>query len=147
MDKKKNDAKDRVIAAADELFAANDRATFPGVYEVRKRAGTSMATANSAMQEWRSRKLVSIAKPIEVEIPKAVQDASRVALGQLWSAANQISSQSLMSAQKGFDEQAALAAANSDDLSLAFDTQTAELETLRGEYDNFRSQSAAAFAV
>jgi Plasmid replication region DNA-binding N-term len=147
MDKKKNDGRDRVIAAADELFAANDRTTFPGTYEVRKLAGTSMGIANSAMQEWRSRKLLSIANPIEVEVPKAVQDASRVALGQLWSAATQISAQSLMSAQKGFDEQAAVAVAHSEDLSLAFDTQTAELETLRGEYENFRTQTAASNAV
>jgi chromosome segregation ATPase len=147
LDKKKNDGKDRVIAAADELFAANDRTTFPGTYEVRKRAGTSMGIANSAMQEWRSRKLLSIANPIEVEVPKAVQDASRVVLGQLWSAATQISAQSLMSAQKAFDEQAAVAVAHSEDLSLAFDTQTAEFETLRGEYESFRTQTAASHAV
>jgi hypothetical protein len=39
----------RVVAAADELFAACDRARFPNVYDVRKRASVSMSVANRGM--------------------------------------------------------------------------------------------------
>jgi hypothetical protein len=65
-----------------------------------------MGVANLAMQLWRARKLVSVAKPVEVDIPAPVAGASKSALAQLWTAAIQISRESLISAQLAFDEQA-----------------------------------------
>jgi hypothetical protein len=140
------EAHERVFAAADELFADCDRQKFPTVYEVRKRAGVSMAVANEAMQLWRARKLVSIAKPIEVAIPPPVQAASHTALSQLWTAATDIARQSLIAAQVGFDDQTAAAKAHSVELSLAFDAQSAEFDALRTEYESYRATCTAAAA-
>ena len=141
------DADERVFAAADELFAACDRAKFPNVYDVRKRASVSMAVANRAMQIWRSRQFVSVAKPIEVTIPPAVLEASKTTIGQLWTAAIEISRESLVAAQRAFDEKAAMANANADDLVAAFETQSAELDALRSEYEIYRTTSSAAAAA
>jgi colicin import membrane protein len=140
------DAEARVYAAADELFAACQRERFPSVYDVRKLCGVGMPATNRAMQTWRARQLLSIAKPLEVAIPSALQDAGKNALGQLWAAAIEISRESLIAAQRGFDEKAALARASDEDLVAAFETQRAELDALRSEYDIHRTTSSAALA-
>jgi len=98
------------------------------------------------MQTWRARQLLSIAKPIEVAIPPAVQDAGKTALGQLWTAAIEISRESLVTAQRAFDEKAALARASDEELVAAFETQGAELDALRSEYDIHRTTNSAALA-
>jgi hypothetical protein len=135
------DAEARVFAAADELFAGCNRAKFPTVYDVRKLSGVGMPATNRAMQTWRARQLLSIAAPLEVAIPPAVQDAGNAALGKLWTAALEISQESLAAAQRGFDQRAALAQASDDDLVAAFETQRAELEELRSEYETHRTSS------
>jgi hypothetical protein len=99
------------------------------------------------MQTWRARQLLSIAKPLEVAIPAAVQDAGKAALGQLWAAAIEISRESLVAAQRGFDEKAAIARASDEDLVAAFETQGAELEALRSEYVAHRASSSADLAA
>jgi hypothetical protein len=141
------DAEARVWAAADELFAACQRQRFPSVYDVRKLCGVGMPATNRAMQTWRARQLLSIAKPLEVSVPAAVQDAGKAALGQLWAAAIEISRESLVAAQRGFDEKAAIARASDEDLVAAFETQGAELEALRSEYVAHREASSADLAT
>jgi hypothetical protein len=138
------EADERVVAAADELFAACERAKFPNVYDVRKRAGVSMSVANRGMQTWRARQLLSIAKPIEVTIPPAILEAGKAALGQLWATAIEISRESLVTAQRAFDEKAVMATIHADDLVAAFETQSAELDALRSEYEIHRTTSNAA---
>lgn len=140
------DADERVVTAADELFAACDRTKFPNVYDVRKRAGVSMSVANRGMQIWRTRQLLSIAKPIEVAMPPAVLEAGKTALGQLWATAIEISRESLVTAQRAFDEKAAVATAHADDLVAAFETQSTELDAVRSEYESLRTTSLDAAA-
>jgi chromosome segregation ATPase len=84
---------------------------------------------------------LSIAKPIEVSIPPALLEASKIAVGQLWTAAIEISRESLVIAQRAFDEKAATATAHADDLVSAFETQSAELDALRSEYEIHRTTS------
>jgi colicin import membrane protein len=138
---------DQVFAAAEELFSACDRAKFPTVYEVRKRARVSMAMANEGMQQWRRRKLVSISRPTEIAIPQTVIEASNAALAQLWAASADIAQKSLIAAQQGFDEQEAAVNANNLELTMAFDLQFAEFEALRSEYENHRACSTADLAA
>ena len=140
------DAEARVFAAADELFEACSRERFPSVYKVRELSGVGMPATNRAMQTWRARQLLNIAKPLSVEIPAAVQDAGKTAIGQLWAAAIEISRESLVAAQRGFDEKAAVARASDEDLVAAFEAQRAVLDALRSEYDIHRTSSSVTLA-
>jgi len=137
----------RVWAAADELFAACERERFPRVYDVRKLCGVGMPETNRAMQTWRARQLLSIAKPLQVAIPASVQEAGKSSLSQLWAAAIEISGESLVAAQRAFDEKAEIARASDEDLVAAFETQAADLAGLRCEYEAHRTSSSAAITA
>ncbi|HID8156977.1 TPA: DNA-binding protein [Pseudomonas aeruginosa] len=47
------ETRDRIFAAADELFEQGDRESFPTVDAVRRAARVNMNDASAGMREWR----------------------------------------------------------------------------------------------
>lgn len=124
------ETRDRIFAAADQLFEQGGRDAFPTVDAVRKLARVNMNDASAGMKEWR-RAQTAQAAPIAVKVPEAVQQAGDQAVAVMWQHAQELANESLRAAQAGWDSERALIESVSQQTSQAFDEQAQELETLR----------------
>lgn len=140
------DARERIIAAANELFAQSGRADFPTVDAVRRLAKANMNDASAVMKEWR-RMQTATAAPVAVTVPDRVQQASSAALAALWSEAQEIANASLNSAQTAWDAERAEAEKLRVELSSAFEAQAGELELLQNRFAELEARAAEAAGV
>ncbi|CCF70694.1 hypothetical protein KOJCDNHJ_04427 (plasmid) [Xanthomonas citri pv. punicae] len=81
------DARDRILAAADALYEQAGREVFPTVDAVRKAAKANMNEASTVMKEWRRTQ----ARPasVAVQVPEPVQQAAGLAVVAIWQAAQE----------------------------------------------------------
>ncbi|KEZ95099.1 chromosome segregation protein SMC, partial [Xanthomonas vasicola pv. vasculorum NCPPB 895] len=121
------DTRDRIFAAANQLYEAAGRKAFPTVDAVRKAAKVNMNDANAGMKEWR-RAQTAQAAPIAVQVPEAVQQLHGQGLAALWQAAIDQASESLRAAQAGWEAERAELDALNKQLGDAYDAQAAELD-------------------
>jgi len=126
------DIKDRIIAAAGALYDEVQRAEFPTVAAVRARAGVDMNAASIVMREWR-RAQTAQAAPLAVEVPDKVRATSSAALAALWSEAQALANESLLSAQAAWDAERAEAETLRAELSAAFDAKAAEFQAAQAQ--------------
>lgn len=126
------DVRDRVMAAAAKLFDASNQTSMPTVDMVRREARVDMNVASSVMREWRRAQMAQI-NVATVEVPEAVQQAMRAALGKLWEQAQELASDSLRSAQTAWDLERSELDVMRQEISDAFETQSAELEAVRAD--------------
>lgn len=124
------EARDRIFAAADQLYEQAGRESFPTVDAVRKQARVNMNDASVGMKEWR-RAQTAQAAPIAVRVPEAVQQAGDLAVATMWQHAQELANESLRAAQAGWDAERALIESVSEQTSQAFDEQAQELEGVR----------------
>jgi len=121
------ETRDRIFAAADELFEQNGRDGFPTVDAVRKAARVNMNDASSGMKEWR-RAQTAQAAPVAVQVPEAVQAAGGQAVAVLWQQAQELANESLRAAQAGWEGERAELDAMRAELANAYESQAAELD-------------------
>ena len=121
------DVRDRIIAAAADLFEQSGRETMPTVDAVRRAARVDMNAASSIMKEWR-RAQTAQAAPVAVAVPESVQQASSVAVAAIWQQAQELANESLRSAQAAWETERAELDAMRQELAEAFERQAAELE-------------------
>ena len=121
--------RDRILAAAAQLFEQAGRKELPTVDAVRKLSRTSMNDASAVMREWRRAQIVSASAAV-VAVPERVALASQQALSALWSEAQELANESLNVAQAAWDAERAEAEKLRVELSSAFETQGAELEAV-----------------
>lgn len=126
MDAINPDVRARVIAAADQLYAAGGRADFPPVDAVRRAARADMNSTSAVMKEWRR---IQTAQPatVAVAIPERVQQAHQTALVELWTAAQELANEALTVARQAWEAERAEADALRGELSQAFEAQADEL--------------------
>lgn len=124
------ETRDRIFAAADQLYEQAGRESFPTVDAVRKQARVNMNDASVGMKEWR-RAQTAQAAPIAVRVPEAVQQAGDLAVATMWQHAQELANESLRAAQAGWDAERALIESVSEQTSQAFDEQAQELEGVR----------------
>jgi len=124
------DTRDRIFAAADQLYDQTGRATFPTVDAVRKAARVNMNDASAGMKDWR-RAQTAQAAPVAVQVPEAVQQVHGQALAALWQAAVDLANESLRAAQAGWEAERVESEALNKQLGDAYETQAAELEALQ----------------
>ena len=151
------DVRERVIAAAADLFEQSGRQTMPTVDAVRRAARVDMNAASAVMKEWR-RAQTAQAAPVAVAVPESVQQASSAAVATIWQQAQELANESLRSAQAAWETERVEQDAMRQELAEAFERQAGELEALqsrlasieaaeaaaRGEADELRGQLAAA---
>ncbi len=135
--------RERILAAAGQLFEQSGRKELPTVDAVRKLSKTSMNDASAVMREWRRSQIVSASAAV-VSVPERVSQASQAALSALWTEAQDLANESLNVAQAAWDAERAEAEKLRVELSSAFETQGAELEALRGKLSEVERQAAAA---
>lgn len=124
------ETRDRIFAAADQLYEQAGRESFPTVDAVRKQARVNMNDASVGMKEWR-RAQTAQAAPIAVRVPEAVQQAGDQAVATMWQHAQELANESLRAAQAGWDAERTLIESVSEQTSQAFDEQAQELEGAR----------------
>lgn len=95
------DVRERVIAAAVELYEQAGRERFPTVDAVRRASRADMNTVSLLMREWRDSQRPNVA-PIAVPVPEVVAQAHQAALASVWMQAQELANESLRKAQAGW---------------------------------------------
>jgi hypothetical protein len=137
------DVRERILAAAHELYEQNGQRDFPTLDSVRKRSRTNMADASAVMKEWRR---LQTAQPVSAvpAVPDRVQRAAEAASTALWADAQAVAKESLTVGQAAWAAEGAQVDAERRELSAAFDAQGAELESLRASLSEMAQATAAA---
>jgi colicin import membrane protein len=138
--------RERILAAAGQLFEQSGRKELPTVDAVRKLSKTSMNDASAVMREWRRLQIVSASAAV-VSVPERVSQASAAALSTLWTEAQELANESLNVAQAAWDAERAEAEKLRVELSSAFESQGAELEGLKGKLAETEAKASAAAAA
>lgn len=128
--------KERIFTAADRLYDALGRESFPTVDAVRREAKTDMNAASAVMKEWRK---TQTAAPVAVAVavPESLSKASSELVAGIWTQAQALANESLKTAETSW-------AAERNE----YDTMRAELadahDAQSRELDGLASQIAAA---
>lgn len=121
------DVRERITAAATELFEQSGRQAMPTVDTVRRAARVDMNAASAVMKEWR-RAQTAQAAPVAVSVPESVQQASSAAVAAIWLQAQELANESLRSAQAAWDTERGELDAMRQELAEAFERQAIELD-------------------
>ncbi|MFL8078252.1 DNA-binding protein [Xanthomonas vasicola] len=119
------DARDRILTAADALYDQAGRVVFPTVDAVRKAAKVNMNEASTVMKEWRR---MQTRPAVVVQVPEAVQQVASTAVLALWQAAQDAANDALRAAQAGWEAERQEADALSQQMADAYEAQALELE-------------------
>jgi len=126
MTEQNENMRDRIFAAADELYAANQRSSFPTVDAVRKRARVNMNDASTGMKEWR-RAQSTCASVVASPLPDDLQSQGVAVLARFWDEANRQATASLLAAQSGWEAERHDSDELARQMAVAYDAQAAEL--------------------
>jgi chromosome segregation ATPase len=137
--------RERILAAAAQLFEQSGRKELPTVDAVRKLSRTSMNDASAVMREWRRSQIVSASAAV-VSVPERVSQASAAALSTLWGEAQELANESLNVAQAAWDAERGEAEKLRVELSSAFEAQGAELEAVKVRLAEVEGRASAAAA-
>lgn len=143
------DVRERIIAAATDLYEQSGHESLPTVDAVRRAARVDMNAASSVMKEWR-RAQTAQAAPVAVTVPEAVRQASNAAVATIWQQAQELANESLRAAQAGWEGERAELDAMRQELAEAYETQATELDQVRAAAEaadrthQAQSQQAAA---
>ena len=123
-----SEVRERITAAAAELFEQSGRQAMPTVDTVRRAARVDMNAASAVMKEWR-RAQTAQAAPVAVSVPESVQQASSAAVATIWLQAQELANESLRSAQAAWELERGELDAMRQELAEAFERQAIELDT------------------
>jgi len=140
------DARERVFAAANQIFDESDRQVMPTVDQVRRLAKVDMHAATAAMREWR-RQQTAQAAPIAVTVPEVVAKANEQAVAQLWTQAQDLANQSLREAQSAWDTERGELDQMRIELSDAFESQADELELAKSRIEALENEARETAAI
>lgn len=140
------DARERVFAAANQIFDESDRQVMPTVDQVRRLAKVDMHAATAAMREWR-RQQTAQAAPIAVTVPEVVAKANEQAVAQLWTQAQDLANRSLREAQSAWDAERAELDQMRIELSDAFESQADELELAKSRIEALENEARETAAI
>ena len=121
------EVRERIVAAATELFEQSSRQAMPTVDSVRRAARVDMNAASAVMREWRRAQMAQAA-PAAVALPEAVQQAGNAALATIWLQAQELANGSLRNAQLAWEAERRELDAIRQELAEAFERQAGELE-------------------
>lgn len=120
------DIRERIFAAADALFAADESGDFPNVEAVRQESRAGMNYVVEAMKEWRQnqrRQVMTVRDPLPAELHGVIQEAGQ----RFWESARQLANESLDAARTAFESEKNDLVQLSAEQSAAFEHQATEL--------------------
>ena len=124
------DVRERVIAAAVDLYEQAGRERFPTVDAVRRASRADMNAVSAVMKEWRQAQTTQAA-PVAVSVPEAVQQANMAAVAAMWQQATELANQSLRTAQTSWEVERQELDDMRAELAGSYETQAAELEAVK----------------
>ena len=133
--------RDRIFAAADELYAISGSEEFPTVDAVRKHAKSNMNDTCSAMKDWRRKQSVHV-DLVPIEVPPSVQAAGARSLQTLWEEATAVANEALRAAQLAWQVERNESDIVREQLADAFNHTERELEDSRSALDDLQAQYA-----
>jgi chromosome segregation ATPase len=125
-----SDVRERIIAAAEDLYVQSGRERVPTVDAVRRSSRADMNAVSTVMKEWRQAQTAK-ATPVAVAVPEPVQQASAVALATLWQQAVDLSNQSLRNAQAAWEVERQELDDMRAELAAGYEIQATELDTIK----------------
>jgi len=126
------DVRERVIAAAAELYQQAGRERFPTVDAVRRLSRADMNSVTVLMREWRQSQTTQAA-PVAVMIPDAVQQANAAAVAAMWTQATELANQSLRTAQAAWEAERQDLDDMRSELATGYEVQAAELDAAKSQ--------------
>jgi chromosome segregation ATPase len=124
-----SDSKTRIFEAADRLYEAAGRESFPTVDSVRREAKVDMNSASSAMKEWRKLQTATPAV-VAVAVPEAIGKTAGELVASVWTQAMALANESLHTAEAAWNTERDEAEALRNELSEAHNAQTLEIDGL-----------------
>ena len=135
------DVRERVIAAAVDLYEQAGRERFPTVDAVRRLSRADMNAVSAVMKEWRQAQTTQAA-PVAVAVPEAIQQANAAAVAALWLNATELANQSLRSAQAGWEKERIELDDMRAELANSYEAQAAEFETTKKQLADSEAKTA-----
>ena len=135
------DVRERVIAAAVDLYEQAGRERFPTVDAVRRLSRADMNAVSAVMKEWRQAQTTQAA-PVAVAVPEAIQQANAAAVAALWLNATELANQSLRSAQAGWEKERVELDDMRAELANSYEAQAAEFETTKKQLADSETKTA-----
>ena len=126
------EAKARIFAAADALYAERNRESFPTVDAVRRQARVNMNDASLGMKEWRKAQLAGLAEA-PIVIPDVIQQSGLQLLGAIWQQAQDIATEGLRAAQHVWENERQELETIQFQVSSAFEETEKELARVANE--------------
>ena len=135
------DVRERIIAAAIDLYEQAGRERFPTVDAVRRLSRADMNAVSAVMKEWRQAQTTQAA-PVAVAVPEAVQQANATAVAALWLNATELANQSLRGAQAGWEKERVELDDMRAELANSYETQAAEFEATKKQLTHSEAKTA-----
>lgn len=127
-----NDVRERIIAAAADLYAQVGRERFPTVDAVRRISKADMNAVSAVMKEWRQAQTMQAA-PVAVSVPDVIQQASTAAVIAMWQQATDLANQSLRTAQTSWEIERQDMDNMRAELASSYETLAAETQAVKQE--------------
>ena len=135
------DVRERVIAAAIDLYEQAGRERFPTVDAVRRLSRADMNAVSAVMKEWRQAQTTQAA-PVAVAVPEAIQQANAAAVAALWLNATELANQSLRSAQAGWEKERVELDDMRAELANSYEAQADEFEITKKQLADSEAKTA-----
>lgn len=136
-----SEVRERVVAAAVELYEQADRQRFPTVDAVRRLSRADMNTVSGVMREWRQAQTKQV-ETVTVAVPEAIQQANATAVAALWVNATELANQSLRSAQAGWEKERAELDDMRAELANGYEAQVVEFEAAKKQLADSEARTA-----
>jgi chromosome segregation ATPase len=131
--------KDRIFAAADDLYAENGE--FPNVDAVRQRARAGMNYVVEALKEWRQKQRMLV-QSVREPLPAELHDAMTGFGNHIWEVAQRLANDALESARAAFEAEKSDLARLSAEQSDAYEALAAEHERTVEEFTRLQGRAA-----
>lgn len=131
--------KDRIFAAADDLYAENGE--FPNVEIVRQRARAGMNYVVEALKEWRQKQRMLV-QSVREPLPAELHDAMTGFGNHIWEVAQRLANDALESARAAFEAEKSDLARLSAEQSDAYEALAAEHERTVEEFTRLQGRAA-----
>lgn len=134
------EARDRIINAANMLYDEAGRGQFPTVDAVRRASKADMNATSVVMKEWRRMQATTAV----VVVPERLQQTSQAFLAALWIEAQEITNQGLLAAQQAWDAERAVADTVHAEVAAACDAAQSRVLALEAVITALDGQLSAA---
>lgn len=136
------ESRERIRAAASQLYEQGGRQRVPSVDAVRKLAGANMNDVSVVMKEWRAELNKAQSVPAS-PVPEQVLYAAQQLVSALWADAEALATEGIKAIQVEREAERAEAEQLRTDIAVSYDRLAAELEKTKGDLSQAVAHGAA----